>query len=128
MSSIDQIDDMARFKKEIYLYALITAVVFEIISIPIAGLGTEFAYGLCLGTIAAILNFSIMAFTFGRMADSKNTGITVIGYSARLVLSAAACLFALKAGLVSAAGVIAGLLTIKVSIYYLHVIRKKKQG
>jgi len=124
---MDQTNDLALFKKEICIYALVTAAIFEIISIPIAGIGIEFAYGLCLGTAAAIVNFSVMAFTFSRMAETKSTGITVLGYVVRMAIYAAVFFVALKAGLTSTAGAVAGALTVKIAIYYLHVVRRKKK-
>ncbi len=117
--------DLVQFKKEIYLYALLCAIFFEIVSIPVFGLGIEFAYGICLGTVTAIVNFSIMSIAFSKMFDAGKVSISVAGYILRLALCAGVFVVALQVGKVSAFGVLCGLFTIKISIYFLHVMKKR---
>jgi hypothetical protein len=117
--------ELYSFKKEIYKYALICALIFELVSLLIFGPGIEFAYGLCMGTLVAVANFSSMAFVFNRMLTTKKIGISILGYIIRLSFCAAAVLAALQIGKISALGAIAGLLTIKAAIFYLHGIKKR---
>ncbi len=120
-------NSLGQFKKEIYTYALICAVLIELVSIPIIGAGTEFAYGIGLGTLIAIANFSLMALAGSLMITTKNTFIGMLGYMIRMVLSAAAVLIALKISVVCAAGTVAGLLTIQLAIFFLYIFKKGKK-
>lgn len=118
-----------QFKKEIYKYAFIIAVLIEIASIPIigiVGIGTEFAYGICLGTLVAAANFSIMSFAYSLMIETKKPLISMAAYTIRLLLAAGAVVVALNISITSAMGAFAGLLTIKLAIFYLYTIKKKK--
>lgn len=115
------------FKKNIYKYAIICAAIFEVVSIIIIGISIQFTYGLVMGTLIAITNFSLMAFIFDKMLSEKKIGLSILGYIIRLGLCAAVILVALKIDIVCAAGALLGLVTIKISILYLHGIKNKPQ-
>ena len=117
-----------QFKKEIYTYALISAVLIELISIPIIGTGTEFAYGIGLGTLISVANFSLMSLAGSLMITTKNTFIGMLGYMIRMARAAAAVLIALKISMICATGTLAGLLTIQLAIFYLYTVKRGKKN
>ena len=122
-------NDLLQFKKEIYKYTFLIAVLIGIVSIPIVGIigiGTEFAYGICLGTLVAVTNFSIMSFAYSLMIETRKPLISMAAYVIRLILAAAAVIVALNIGMPSAMGAFAGLLTVKLAIFYLYTIKKNK--
>ncbi len=119
-------NDLLQFKREIYLYALICGAIMEIISIPIVGIGTQFAYGIGAGTLISIANFSIMSFAYSWMLTTKRILISIASYILRLALSAAAILAALNISTLSAVAALLGLITVKLAIFYLHSIKKRK--
>lgn len=118
--------ELYSFRREIYKYAFVCALIFEMVSLLFFGVGIEFAYGLSMGTLVAVANFSSMAFVFNRALTTKKIGISILGYILRLILCAAAVLAALQIGKISALGALAGLVTIRAAIFYLHVIKKAK--
>jgi asparagine N-glycosylation enzyme membrane subunit Stt3 len=115
------------FKKKIYIYAIICAIIFEVISMIILGPNIQFAYGLMMGTLVAIANFSLMALLFEKMLVEKRIGISIAGYIIRLGLCAAVILVALKIDIKCAAGALLGFITVKIAIFYLHGIKNKLQ-
>lgn len=118
---------LLEFTKNIYKYAIICGAIFEIISVIVIGLNMKFAYGLAIGTLIAIFNFSLMSFVFNKMLNEKNIGLSILGYIIRLGLSAAVIIVTLKIDIICAVGALLGLLTIKISIFYLHGIKNKLQ-
>jgi hypothetical protein len=119
--------ELLRFKSEIYKYALICALIMEILSILIVGIGTQFAYGIGIGTLVSIANFSMMSFAYNWMIVTKRAWISIAAYAVRLCLAAAAILVTLNISIISAFGTLAGLMTVKLAIYFLHSIRKDKK-
>jgi hypothetical protein len=120
-------NSLPEFKKNIYKYAIICGAIFEILSIIIIGPSIQFTYGLAMGALIAITNFSLMAFIFDKILTEKKIALSMIGYIIRLGLCAAVVLVALKISIICAAGALLGLLTIKISIFYLHGTKNKLQ-
>lgn len=118
---------LLEFTKNIYKYAIICSAIFEIVSVIVIGLNMKFTYGLAIGTLIAIFNFSLMSFVFNKMLSEKNIGLSILGYIIRLGLSAAVIIVTLKIDIICAVGALLGLLTIKISIFYLHGIKNKLQ-
>jgi len=115
------------FKNEIIKYSLFTALICEMVFIIIRGFNMHFAYGLMLGTAVAVLNLNISYFIINRFIINKISGlINFFGYIIRLSIYGYAFYQSIQIGRIAAIGAVTGFLTIKISIYYINVIKTIK--
>lgn len=118
--------DLKQFKRQIYKYALLIALIAEVISLPVLGLDLRFTYGLIVGTAVAIVNFTLMEATLRTaMTGASAASIIIAGYMVRLVFYGASFYICIKTSYPCALGVAIGFVTIKIAIYYLHGFKAK---
>ena len=126
MKDIDEVlKEYSAFKNRICKYTVFIAVLFELISLPIFGLSLKFLYGLALGTSVAIVNFYFHAWTCKKLVyGGKGLGISILGYFIRLLIYGACFYGCAKIDIIHCGfGCIAGFLTIKAAILYLHAFK-----
>ncbi len=112
------------FKNEIIKYSLFIALICEVLFIIIKGFDMHFAYGLMLGTAVAIVNFNISYLVIYRfIGNRKSAIINFFGYLIRLSIYGYAFYQSIQIGRLAAIGAVTGFLTIKMSIYYISVIK-----
>ncbi|MDR0425462.1 MAG: ATP synthase subunit I [Clostridiales Family XIII bacterium] len=117
--------EITAFKNRIFIYGILTAVIFEAGSLFFLGFSRDFAYGLALGTAIAIVNFNILAFTLQRVIANGKKWLMLASYLLRLCIYGFAFYMAATISLVSAAGTALGFVTLKIAIYYLHGFKAK---
>jgi hypothetical protein len=118
---------LTSFKNEIFKYGIAIAAVIGLASLPVLGLDAQFLYGLFLGTAIAIVNFSLMSFTF-RLALEVRKGagaIAFLGFLVRLAVYGIAFYMSVKVSLASGAGTALGFLSLKLALFYLHGLKPK---
>lgn len=136
MKDINEVlEEYSTFINRIYKYTFIIAAIFEVLSLPIFGLSLKFLWGLGAGTCVAILNFHLLAWTCKKIVyGGKGVGLSIIGYLVRMLIYGASYYGCAKVDLIECGfGCIAGFLTIKAAILYLHAFRgwlaeRKKQA
>lgn len=126
--------EYSAFRKRIYKYTFFIAVICGLASLPILGWSLMFLGGLAAGTCISIINFEFLAWTCKKIVyGGKGAGLSVMGYIVRLLLYGAAYYGCAKIDLLECGfGCIAGFLTIKAAIIYLHAFlgwlaERKKQ-
>ncbi|MDR3295150.1 MAG: ATP synthase subunit I [Clostridiales Family XIII bacterium] len=119
----DGVKELSAFKNQIFIGAVIVALIFEAGSLLFLGLDKGFAYGLALGTSISIVNFNILAFTLKSVLANGNKVMAFVSYFFRLCIYGFTFYVALKSSLASGAGAALGFVAIKISIYYLHGFR-----
>lgn len=112
--------DLAAFRNKIFGVALLIALLMEAGSLPFLGPDVKYAYGLALGTCVAVANFSLMSRTLQWVVEGHSKGLLFLGYFARLALCSAAAVSAFRLSVPAGFGCFLGLLTVKISIYYIH--------
>jgi hypothetical protein len=117
--------EITAFKNRIFIYGILTAVIFEAGSLFFLGFNRDFAYGLALGTAIAIVNFNILAFTLQMVIANGKKWLMLASYMMRLCIYGFAFYMAATIGYVAAAGTALGFVTLKIAIYYLHGFRAK---
>jgi len=118
-------NELTEFKKGIFKYGIIAALIAEAISLAAIGFNTQFAYGLALGTCIAIVNFNILAFCCKKVVDGGGAFASLAGYLFRMMIYGFAFYMSVKISLYSAAGTVIGFLTLKIGLYYLHGFKPK---
>jgi hypothetical protein len=118
-------DDLTAFKNQIFLYGIVTAMIFEAGSLLFLGFDRGFAYGLALGTAISIVNFNLLAFSLRRALAKGGRVQVFVVYMFRLCLYGLAFYMSARISLASAAGAALGFITLKIAIYYLHGFRAK---
>lgn len=113
-------EDLGKFKNKIFLHGVLVMLAIEVISLPFLGFNLKFLYGLLLGTAISIVNFNIMAFTFSRILSNGNRFMATVGYLIRLIIYGGVFMAALNVSRFAAFGCLAGFVTLKIAIYYLH--------
>ena len=117
--------DLTAFKNKIFKYGILTAVLMEVLSLPVLGFDRGFFYGISLGTAIAIVNFNIIEIFCKLALKKENRLIVFAGYLIRLTIYGFAFMSSLKIGLTCSAGVILGFFTIKIAIILIHGIFAK---
>lgn len=122
----EKTEDLRQFKNKIFLYAIITAAISQVISFFVLGLDFKFTYGLVLGTAVAIVNFNILEGTLKTaMSGASAAGIIIVGYVIRLAFYGVSFYICVTTSYPCGAGAAIGYLTVKVAIYYLHGFKAK---
>lgn len=113
-------------RNETIRYSLLTALIIKAVYVIIAGFNMQFTYGLILGTAVAIVNFNISYFVIKRIVLYKKGAIlNFLSYILRISIYGYVFFKAIQISQLSALGIVAGFLTIKISIYYINVIKKR---
>ena len=119
-------NELTKFKLQIYKYALIIAVIFGVGSIPFLGINVPYLYGLVFGTCVAFAGFSILVFVSEKVIIRRKAWMAPLGYFLRLPLYGLAFYLSYAGyGLIAGMACILGLLTIQMSIIYVHGIKAK---
>ena len=118
-------DDIAKLKNQILIYSLITAVVVELVSLPILGWDAKFLYGLVLGTVVSILAFSVLVWSARRTLKQGKKSLSVVGYMIRLILYGAAFLAGIKLSIPAGIAAVIGILTTKAALLIVYGIKPK---
>ena len=118
-------NDLTAFKNQIFKYGIMVAAIFDVVSLPFLGLDAKFSYGLALGTAIAIVNFNIMEFTLKKTLQGNGGTISILGYIIRLAFYGGAFYMSMRMSPISGIGTLAGFLTLKVAIYYVHGFKSK---
>ncbi len=118
--------DLTQFKRQIFKYALLVALIAEVVSLPILGLNLKFTYGLVIGTAISIVNFTLMEATLRTaMTGASAASIIIVGYMVRLAFYGVSFYTCIKTSYPCGVGVVIGFVTIKIAIYYLHGFKAK---
>lgn len=117
--------EYSAFKNRIYKYTIIISIFFGIISLAVVGWSNKFLGGLCLGTCVGIVNFHFLAWTCKKIVyGGKGSGVSVIGYFIRLLIYGASYYVCAKIDIIYCGfGCIAGFISIKIAIVYLHAFK-----
>jgi len=121
-------EDLRKFKIQIYRYCIIIAAVIQLISIIVLGLDRVFTNCLILGTIVTIINFNILVYSAARLMQTKSKGPVVGGYFVRLPIYGIVFHICLKMGLQGAIGCVLGFITLHISMIYIYGIKSRFPG
>jgi len=119
-------EDLTRFKLQIFKYALIAAILFGLGSLPFLGLSIPYLYGLLLGTCVGALGFSLLVAISKKTITGRKAWLAPLGYMIRMPVYCLAFFFCYAGyGIISGVGCILGILTIQAAILYIHGIKAK---
>jgi len=119
-------NDLTKFKLQIFKYMLIVAILFGLGSLPFLGVSIPYLYGLALGTCVGALGFSLLVFMSEKVLALRKAWLAPLGYFMRLPIYCLAFYLCYAGyGLASGIGCIFGIMTIQVSIIYVHGIKAK---
>jgi len=126
-------NDLTKFKVQIFKHALIAAILFGLGALPFVGVNIPYLYGLALGTCVGIAGFSLLIFISKKVITGRKTWIAPLGYFIRMPIYCLAFYLSYAGyGLISGVGCILGILTIQLAIIYVHGIKamltKGKKG
>jgi hypothetical protein len=119
-------NDLSKFKLQIFKYTLIAAIIFGLGSLPVLGLSVSYLYGLALGTCVGIFGFNILIFISKKVLNERKAWLAPLGYFIRLPIYGFAFYLCFAGyGFTSGIGCILGIMSIQVSIIYVHGIKSK---
>lgn len=117
-------------KNGIIKYSVLFTSACFVISVFIIGFNSGFAWGMLIGTLAALLNMNLLyVFLNASLIYALGFAFNFLGYIVRLSIYGAAIYIALKIGISSVFGMIISFFMIKLSIYFINIkkIKKEKQ-
>ncbi len=123
---------LKEFKNEIIRNTLLTALVIQMISLPVIGICLPFTCALVFGTLITVFNFILLVSAGEKVVNAKSSGPMVGSYFLRLAIYGAGFFAAIKFfGLYAAAGCAAGYLSLHLAILFTYLIiyglfKKKK--
>ncbi|MGI6751632.1 MAG: ATP synthase subunit I [Anaerovoracaceae bacterium] len=123
--SKDALKEYEAFKNRIYKYTILIALIFQVVSLLILGWSIKFLGGLFIGTCISIINFQFLAWTCKKIVyGGKGSAVSIIGYFIRLLIYGASYYVCAKIDIIYCGfGCIAGFVTIKIAIVYLHAFK-----
>jgi hypothetical protein len=118
--------DLKRFHSQIYRAGILIALLFELLSLPFLGFDPRFAYGLALGTVVAVANYSLLAYVTARILNrGKGAALAVLGYLGRLALYGWVFYTSYQIDTTSGLATLLGYMTLKLGMYYVYGFQPK---
>lgn len=118
--------DLKRFHSQIYRAGILIALLFELLSLPFLGFNPRFTYGLTLGTIVAVVNYSLLAYVTARILNrGMDAALAVLGYMVRLAIYGWVFYTSYQAGTTSGLATLLGYMTLKLGMYYVYGFQPK---
>ncbi len=115
-------EGLKEFRNEIIVWALVMAVLAEVISLFVIGPGVMFPLGLAMGTAVAIFGFILLVKSGEASVVTRTGTIVVLGYFFALILHGIFFFICIRLSLVCAVGCGCGFLTIHFGIMFLYGI------
>ncbi len=115
--------------RNIALITLILGAVQLVVTLPVGYFGYAAALGTLLGCIVSVLNFFLMGL-FLEKSVSKEKGASSLmgmGYILRLIIIAAAIIWAIKVSYLNYVCVVIPLIFPRIAIYIINFIRRKER-
>lgn len=121
-------EDLAKFKNQIYVHCGIIAVVSEIVPLFIIGFDVKFLTGIIAGTFITMINFNILMWSARKMLQNQSKGPVVGGYFIRMPIYGVSFFFCLKWSGYCAIGCVIGFITLAISILIIYGIESRLPG
>ena len=121
-------EDLTKFRLHIYIYALVTALLFGIGGLPFVGADIRYFYGLLFGFCVSIISFSILYFMSAIVLKTGKKYIATTGYLIRLPMYGFAFIMCMRVGAVAGIACVLGFMAVPVSMIYVYGIKAKLFG
>ncbi len=115
-------EGLKEFRNEIIIWALVMAVLAEVISLFVIGPGIMFPLGLVIGTAVAIFGFILLVKSGEALVVTRTGTVVILGYFFALILHGISFFICIRLSLACAVGCGSGFLTIHFGIMFLYGI------